>query len=164
MDELDYQILDALQNEFPLSPRPYEVIAERLGLSADALWQRVGALKEGGVIRRLGASLDSRKLGYTSTLVGVSVPADSFDRASEVICGFAEVTHCYQRGSDFNIWFTLIARDEDRVEEILAHIKAQLSLADAQVLNVPVQRLFKLDARFDASARPGRGRGEAGQG
>ena len=97
------------------------------------------------------------------TAVGVSVPSDSFDRASEVICGFAEVTHCYQRGSDFNIWFTLIARDEDRVEEILAQIKVQLSLEDAQVLNVPVLRLFKLDARFDASARPGPSKGKAAQ-
>jgi len=163
MDEIDYQILDALQNGFPLEPHPYEVIAERLELSVGELWQRVQGLKEGGIIRRLGASLDSRKLGYTSTLVGVSVPPDSFDRASEVICAFAEVTHCYQRNNDFNIWFTLIARDEDRVEEILAQIKAQLSLGDEQVLNVPVLRLFKLDARFDASARPGPDRGEAAQ-
>jgi len=161
MDEVDYQILDVLQNGFPLAPRPYEVIAKRLKLSVDELWQRVQGLKEGGIIRRLGASLDSRKLGYTSTLVGVSVQPDSFDRASEVICGFAEVTHCYQRNNDFNIWFTLIARDEDRVEEILAHIKVQLSLGDEQVLNVPVQRLFKLDARFDASARPGPDKDEA---
>jgi DNA-binding Lrp family transcriptional regulator len=155
MDDLDYRLLDVLQNEFPLAPRPYEVIAERLQLSADEVWQRVQAMKEGGIIRRLGASLDSRKLGYTSTLVGVSVPPDSLGQASEVICGFAEVTHCYQRKNAFNIWFTLIARDEDRVEEILAHIKVRLSLEDAQVLNVPVQRLFKLDARFDASVRQG---------
>ena len=154
MDELDYQILYELQNNFPLAPRPYEVIAERLQLSADEVWQRTQGMKKDGVIRRLGASLDSRRLGYTSTLVGVSVPAESVDQASEVICAFAEVTHCYQRGNEFNIWFTLIGRDEERVQEILAHIKAKLGLGDAQVLNVPVQRLFKLDARFDASARP----------
>jgi siroheme decarboxylase len=155
MDDLDYQILDALQNEFPLTPHPYAVIAGRLGLSVDEMWQRVQALKDRGVIRRLGASLDSRSLGYTSTLVGVCVPPDSLDQASKVICSFAEVTHCYQRKNAFNIWFTLIARDEDRVEEILSYFKTTLSLEDAQVLNVPVQRLFKLDARFDTSARPG---------
>lgn len=155
MDDLDYRILDELQNDFPLAPRPYEVIAERLRRSADEVWQRIQSMKADGVIRRLGASLDSRRLGYTSTLVGVSVPPDLIDQASKGICAFAEVTHCYQRSNEFNIWFTLIARDEDRVEEILAHIKTQLSLADEQVLNVPVQRLFKLDARFDASARQG---------
>jgi len=71
------------------------------------------------------------------------------------------VTHCYQRNNAFNIWFTLIARDEDRVEEILSYYKTKLSLEDAQVLNVPVQRLFKLDARFDTSTRSGPEEGKA---
>jgi len=76
MDELDYRILDALQNEFPLSERPYEVLAERLEISGDELWERVRGLAQDGVIRRMGASLDSRKLGYASTLAAISVQAE----------------------------------------------------------------------------------------
>ncbi|MCP4452467.1 MAG: Lrp/AsnC family transcriptional regulator, partial [Planctomycetes bacterium] len=68
MDKFDRQILDALQKEFPLSERPYQVIAEKMGCSEDEVWQRVKAMVASGVIRRLGASLDSRKLGYASTL------------------------------------------------------------------------------------------------
>ena len=38
MDDLDRRILDALQYDFPLSERPFDVLAERLGLDADLLW------------------------------------------------------------------------------------------------------------------------------
>jgi len=148
MDELDYRILDALQNEFPLSERPYEILAEKLEISGDELWRRVQGLVEDGVIRRMGASLDSRKLGYSSTLAAISVSAERVDEASDVVGGYPEVTHSYLRNDKFNIWFTVIAYDNDRIAAILEEIRSALSLEPAAVLNLPVTKLFKLDARF----------------
>ncbi len=148
MDELDSRILDALQNEFPLSERPYEALAERLEIASDELWERVQGLVEKGVIRRMGASLDSRKLGYSSTLAVISVPAERVDEAAEVVGGYPEVTHSYLRDDEFNIWFTVIAVDNERIASILEEIRSALSLEPAAVLNLPVTKLFKLDARF----------------
>jgi len=151
MDTIDKQILDALQMDFPLALRPYAVIAERLELSEEAVWQRVQSLMECGIIRRLGASLDSRKLGYQSTLVGIRVPPEGMEQATQMLDAYPEVTHCYLRQNDYNIWFTLIAISLDRIDAILSEIQEALSLQDLDVLNVPVERLFKLDARFKAS-------------
>lgn len=148
MDELDYRILDALQNEFPLCERPYQVLAANLEISADVLWQRVKGLIEEGVIRRMGASLDSRKLGYSSTLAAISIPAERVDEAAAVVGQYHEVTHSYLRGDEFNIWFTVIALDNERIAAILEEIRCALSLEPAAVLNLPVTNLFKLDARF----------------
>ena len=148
MDKFDRQILDALQKEFPLSERPYQVIAQKLGSSEAEVWHRVVAMVKSGVIRRLGASLDSRKLGYASTLAAVSVPEAKVLSAAEVINAYPEVTHCYQRKDAFNIWFTVIAYSEQRILEVLEEIRQALELRPEQILNVPVQRLFKLDARF----------------
>jgi radical SAM protein with 4Fe4S-binding SPASM domain len=149
LDDLDCKILDALQYDFPLSERPYEVLAERLGLDADVLWQRVERMLEQGVIRRLGASIDSRKLGFCSTLAAVRVTPDMVDRAAEVIGCYPEVTHSYLRDHEFSIWFTVIAPDVDRVEAILDEIRGELSLDPSNVLNLPMKRMFKLDARFN---------------
>ncbi len=151
MDAIDKQILDALQMDFPLAPRPYAVLAERLGLTEDGVWQRVQSLMERGIIRRLGASLDSRRLGYESTLVGIRVAQEGMPKATEMLDAYPEVTHCYLRQCDHNIWFTLIAIDQDRIEAILREIQDALVLQDGDILNVPVERLFKLDARFKAS-------------
>jgi len=37
MDELDCRILEALQNDFPLSEEPYEIIARGLQIPCDQL-------------------------------------------------------------------------------------------------------------------------------
>lgn len=98
----------------------------------------------------MGASLDSRKLGYSSTLCAVRVGDGEVERASELIGGYPEVTHSYLRDNEYNIWFTLIAVDEARIDAILEEIRVGLSLEAADVLNLPVLKLFKLDARFKA--------------
>ncbi len=148
MDALDRRILTELQDDFPLSERPYDIIASRLDIDVDTLWQRVEALLESGVIRRLGASLDSRKLGYSSTLAAICVPEPKVDEASELLNNYVEVTHSYLREGRFNIWFTIIAANTDEIDRVLSEIAAKLDLRAEDVLNAPVERLFKLDARF----------------
>ena len=153
MDDMDKKVLAALQHDFPLSQEPYKVIAEKVGASVEEVFRRVRTLIDTGAIRRLGASLDSRKLGYKSTLAAVRVADNDVDAASAVISAYPEVTHSYLRNSEFNIWFTLIAASEARVVDILEEIRLHLLLGADDILNLPVEILFKLDARFDASKR-----------
>ncbi|MCK4998559.1 MAG: hypothetical protein KAS23_03455 [Anaerohalosphaera sp.] len=150
MDELNKKIISELQQGFPLEVNPYDIIAGKLGISVDELWERVQQLVGEGVIRRIGVSLDSRKLGYASTLAAVCVAPENVDRGAEVVGRYPEVTHSYERKGEFNIWFTLIAVDNVRIEVVLEEIRAVLGLNSADVLNLPVLNLFKLDARFKA--------------
>jgi len=151
MDKIDSQILQELQYNFPLCERPYEVIAEKLKISKEEIWNRVQMMLDNGIIRRMGASFDSNKLGFRSTLAAVSVEPELVDRAAEIIGGFYEVTHSYLRNDVFNIWFTLIAIDDNRIENILEQIRKSLSLERSKILNLPMKQLFKLDARFRVS-------------
>jgi len=148
MDKLDSSILQKLQNDFPLSERPYDDIAGQLEITADQLWDRIEGLISKGIIRRFGASLDSTKLGYSSTLAAIKVAPDNVDIAAEIVGRYAEVTHSYLRNGQFNIWFTLIAFDADRIKTILEDIRIVLSLKNSDILNLPVKKLFKLNARF----------------
>ena len=152
MDELDCRILKALQNDFPLSEKPYEIIANRLQIPCDELWNRVQRLIAEGVIRRIGASLDSHKLGFCSTLAAVCCKANLVEQAVEIIGRFPEVTHSYLRKDNFNIWFTIIATDKERIEHILEQIRTSLSLESSQILNLPIKNLFKLNARFNVKS------------
>ena len=149
MDELDGKILKALQDEFPLENNPYDILARNLQITTEELWERIQQMIKDGLIRRIGVSLDSKKIGFSSTLAAVSVPSNQVEKASEIIAGFSEVTHSYLRNDKFNIWFTIIAVDEERIEYILKQIQSQLLLKDSQVLNLPAKRFFKLDARFN---------------
>ncbi len=148
MDDLDRKILDTLQNDFPLAANPYDIMAEKLQISVEKLWERVEKLLGDGTIRRVGVSLNSRKLGFPSTLCAARVSGDQTEKAGELIGGYSEVTHSYLRNGDFNLWFTLIARDEARIEEILEQIRAALNLEKTDILNLPMKTTFKLNARF----------------
>src|SRR4030065_1141915 len=116
MDKIDSQILQELQYDFPLCERPYEVIAERLKISKEEIWDRTQMMLDNGVIRRMGASFDSNKLGFRSTLAAVSVAPEQVDRAAEIIGRFYEVTHSYLCNDVFHIWLTFIVI-EDSIEE-----------------------------------------------
>jgi len=151
MDTINSQILRELQYDFPLIEKPYEVIADKLQIPTEELWDRVQAMLDKGIIRRMGASFDSSKLGFHSTLAAVSIDPKLIDNASEIIGQFYEVTHSYLRNDVYNIWFTLIAADNNRIENILEQIRKSLCLEKSKVLNLPIKRLFKLDARFRVS-------------
>lgn len=148
MDNLDKKILQELQHNFPIEEHPYDKIAKKIGISTDALFGRITEMHDLGLIRRIGASLDSRKLGYASTLAAVRVKADLTEKAAEIISSYHEVTHSYLRTDAYNIWFTLIATDTAKIAKILEKIRTDLFLKPEDVLNLPVERLFKLDARF----------------
>lgn len=151
MDKIDNKILHELQYNFPLVEKPYEFIARKLKITNEDIFNRIQKMVDEGVIRRIGASFDSNKLGFQSTLAAVSVGSELIGRAAEVIGQFHEVTHSYLRNDVFNIWFTLIAIDNNRIENILEQIRKSLSLEKSKVLNLPMKRLFKLDARFRVS-------------
>ena len=151
MNDTDNHIINQLQQNFPLCERPYEKIADSIGIDIDELFKRVKYLTDTGVIRRVGVSLNSKKMGFASTLAAVRVSQEAIEEASETIAKFPEVTHSYLRDDDFNIWFTLIAENNQRINEILDQIKASLSLENCDILNLPAQKLYKLDARFNAA-------------
>lgn len=151
MDNLDRKIITQLQMDFPISPDPYDIIADRLGIDTQTLFQRVEALIGSGTIRRIGISVNSHKMGYSSTLAAVRIPDDQVGSASEIIDSYPEITHSYLRSDDFNVWFTVIAEGQHRIQEVLDELRIKLNIDISDVLDLPMKQLFKLDARFTPS-------------
>jgi DNA-binding Lrp family transcriptional regulator len=147
MDEMDRMILNEIQSHFPIEARPYQVLGEKLGCSEEEVLQRVQDLKEREVIRRIGANCNSRKLGYTSTLCAAKVPSRLMARFVEVVNSYMGVTHNYRRDHDYNIWFTLIAPSEEKIERILREIVELTEVGE--VISLPAERLFKIQVDFE---------------
>ncbi|HDQ41637.1 MAG TPA: Lrp/AsnC family transcriptional regulator [Desulfonatronum sp.] len=145
MDTIDKQILDLIQTGFPLDPRPYARIGEQFGLTEAETLARVRALKNKGIIRRIGANFQSRKLGWTSTLCAAQVPEDKLDAFVAEVNSHPGVTHNYLRQHAYNVWFTLIAPGVDKVREILAEITAKTGI---EILNLPAEKTFKIKVDF----------------
>ncbi|MGB5921142.1 MAG: AsnC family transcriptional regulator [Syntrophobacteria bacterium] len=147
LDEMDRMILNEIQSHFPIEARPYQVLGEKVGCSEEEALQRVQDLKDREVIRRIGANCNSRKLGYTSTLCAAKVPFRLMERFVEVVNSYMGVTHNYRRDHDYNIWFTLIAPSEEKIERILREI---IELTEVgEVISLPAERLFKIQVDFE---------------
>ena len=147
MDEIDRKILNNLQKDFPVSTRPYQTLGRKLGCSEEDVFSRVKKMKRAGLIRRLGASFDSRKLGFKSTLVGMKVPAKRLKRVISIVNKYEGVTHNYLREDKFNLWFTLIAPSQEAIESILHQIRGKSGIDE--ILNLPAKRLFKISVNFN---------------
>jgi DNA-binding Lrp family transcriptional regulator len=147
MDETDRKILNILQTRFPLVPEPFDAVGEELGLSGGEIIERVRRLKDEGVIRRIGAVFDSRKLGYASTLCAAKVPEEKMQAFVETVNGYPGVTHNYRRGHEYNVWFTFIAPDAEALEGALAEIRRKTGVED--VISMPAVRTFKINATFE---------------
>ena len=145
LEEIDRQILERIQDNFPLTPRPFETLAAELGISEKELLCRLKNLKEQGVLRHFGASIDSRRIGFITTLCAVAAPEEKKEQLAQRIAARPEVTHCYLRRHRFNIWFTLVAKDFEAVERILKEIEAETGFRPR---HFPAERRFKLRAFF----------------
>jgi siroheme decarboxylase len=147
LDETDKSILNRIQSNFPIEPRPYMVIGQDLGLEEDDVIKRIGRLKQEGIIRRIGGNFVPDKLGYVSTLCTARVPLDQLNEFTAIVNQFPGVTHNYQRDNEFNVWFTFIAPSMAEIEAKLAEIAAKTGVNE--ILNLPATNVFKIKAQFD---------------
>lgn len=138
------RLLDLLQTDFPIVERPYAALGEKLGLSEAACFDKVKALAASGLIRRIGASFDSRRLGFVSTLVALAVSPERLDAVAAQVSALPNVTHNYSRDGRFNLWFTLIAHSR---EEIGAIVREQAKAA-TEAIELPAEKTYKLRATF----------------
>ncbi len=153
LDDLDRRIVQVIQSEFPLESRPYAALAERVGSTQDTVIEHIRRLQEEGVIRELGPVFDLRKLGYTSTLCSAQVAEPFLEPVTEFVNSFDEVTHNYLRNDPFNMWFTLIAPVEERIEEILNQIRAQEGVGE--VISLPAEKIYKIKVHFSTEKETG---------
>ncbi|MFP4072373.1 MAG: siroheme decarboxylase subunit alpha [Desulfovibrionales bacterium] len=145
MDTLDRKILDIIQTGYPLVPRPYEAIGIEVGLTEAETLARVRALTQKGVIRRIGANFQSRKLGWRSTLCAARVPEDKLDEFVAEVNSHPGVTHNYLREHEYNVWFTFIGPSWEEVCATLEEITAKTGIP---ILNLPAVKMFKIKVDF----------------
>lgn len=148
MDRIDRKILTLISESFPLEERPFRSIAEQAGITEDEAVERIRRLKETGTIRRIGAVISPRSLGWRSTLCAADVPQERIDEFASLVNSYDQVTHNYVRSGHPNCWFTLITPDMAQAEEIIREIGRRLG---TDILDLPARRVFKINVSFDFS-------------
>lgn len=147
IDDTDKTILNRIQSDFPITERPYEVIARELSLDETDVINRILKLKTQGIIRRIGGNFVPGKLGFVSTLCAGRVPEENIDAFAAIVNEYRGVTHNYVRDNTYNVWFTMIAPSMDEINASLAEISEKTGVTD--LISLPATKVFKIKAQFN---------------
>ncbi|MGE5389545.1 MAG: Lrp/AsnC family transcriptional regulator [Deltaproteobacteria bacterium] len=150
LSSLDRRILNLLQKDFPLSDQPFMAMAAELDIDEADLLKRIGNMKEAGIIRRIGAIIESRAIGYYSTLCACRVENDRADEVAAIINGQTGVTHNYLRDQEYNLWFTLTCESEEKARRILTELEDRTGLP---ILSMPAEQVYKIRLALDMSEK-----------
>ena len=147
MDKLDTEILNVIQWEFPLVIKPFDVIAEQFSITPDEVKSRLSKLKHIGVLRQLSAIFDTRKLGYTSSLVAMEIDPEKLESVAYQINKHPGVSHNYEREHQFNLWFTLAVPPGSDLKSELNKFSKLDGIKKVRML--PTLQLFKIGVKLD---------------
>ena len=149
LTKLQGQLCNLLQKGLPICSNPFAQIAKEMGCDEDTVLKQTNELKKTGVIRRITAIINHRTLGMAGTLVAAHIPQDNLLEVAEAVNAIENVSHNYLRKHYYNLWFTLQAKSDKRIEEILLNLSARFKI---DFYSLPTERIFKLDVRFDAES------------
>ena len=145
------EILYRIQKSFPLVKRPFEEIAKELNISENEVIEILQKEKENKIIRQTSAIFDTKKLGYTSSLVAFEIAQDDIDEAVIILNSHPGISHNYERNHKYNIWFTLaIAPNSKSTLEDTIAILAKLTNAKDYII-LPTLKLFKISVKLDTT-------------
>lgn len=178
MTELEQQILDIIQDGFPIVERPYAAIAEKLnechsetckrhserseesGRDEQQVFEVVESLRSSGVIRRIGGVYDTKRLGLVSRLCAGKIPTvatgaaddSALEQFATAVMGVSAITHNYVRSHDYNVWFTVIAENETALQAVIDKLCSETKLRD--VHSMPAKRMFKINTVMGRKTSP----------
>ena len=163
---INNELLLTLQKGIPLEERPFDIIADSLGLKGKDIVDYLQKMFESGEARRMGGVFDYRRLGYKSSLCALHVDEQELDSVAAKLTPNSGITHCYLRGwpeeldknlpenpgniTTPNLWFTFSALSE-KFDSELNEIKKNVE--PYKLLSLPACRRFKIDVIFDTLTR-----------
>ena len=136
---LDKKIIRLLQGEFPLVAEPYKILAEKIGITEEDLLARIASMREEKKIRKVGAVLRHREVGFTANALCVwDVPDAQMDEVAHHMAEHPRVSHCYDRNREadwqYNLYTMIHGYSREECETIAAELAAATGIDDRRML------------------------------
>jgi len=149
VNSIEQQIIKLTQEGLPIVANPYQAVALRLGISQERLFEHLNAMKNKGLIRRIGAVPNHYAIGYVFNLMTVWDIKDSdIDQVGERVGQLDFVSHCYQRPRHMPDWpynfFAMVhGKSEQEAFDKMRHIEKIVAGSCQQFTALKSSRILK---------------------
>jgi len=144
LSAIEKKLINRWQKGFPLTPHPFALVADELGLGEQDVLDMLTSLQRRGVLSRVGAVVRPNSVA-ASSLVAMAVPAERLAEVAAIVGAHREVNHNYEREDKLNLWFVVTAPDACELDALLARIEQESGL---ETHKLPLQRAYHIDLGF----------------
>lgn len=152
MNDVDRQVIRALQANLPIVSRPFSIVAGQIGLNENDFLAKTNELLRKGVIRKIGAVLHHRQIGLDANALCLwIVPADKVAVIGEMFAQMSVVTHCYERSAfpdwPYNLYTMVHAKTRPECEQIINDMATKAKVYQYKIF-YSTQELKKTSMRY----------------
>jgi siroheme decarboxylase len=138
-DELDIEVIKALQGDMPIVPEPYAPAAASLGLDQESFLEHLAGMQERGLLRRVAAILYHRRAGFSANGMGVwKVPDERIHDVGRQMAAVRGISHCYQRPTyadwPYSVFTMAHGRSKEECDAILDSIAEMTGIQERSTL------------------------------
>jgi len=135
LSQIDRLVINKLQQDTPLIPKPFTAMSAQLGMDVDDLLVQCQLLKQRGIIRRFGAAINHRQAGFQANAMTCwMAPPSMVDIAGQKLASLREVSHCYERKTNplwqYNIFAMIHGHSREACREIADKMTCETGLID----------------------------------
>lgn len=150
MSPLDKELINLLQDGFPLTPRPFLTVSQQLSENGNEATEtevmtRIQVLLDDGILSRFGPMYQAERMGGGLTLAAMKVTEEDYERVTQKVNAFPQVAHNYRREHELNMWFVLATESPEEIEDCIDDMEAATGY---HVFNMPKEEEFYVGLRF----------------
>lgn len=120
IDDVDLEIIKRLKENSKLT---YKEIAEAMGISIGAVYNRIKRLEEYGVIKGYTVNIDYSKLGYDLTaIIMLQVDGPHIIEVEKKLAKYEENMSVYDVTGDFDIVVIAKVKDREHLNKLIKEI------------------------------------------
>ena len=139
LTDIERRILAVLQEGLPKSQRPYEDVARRVGIETEQLLGVLEDWKQQGKLRRIGAIVNHFKAGLSAgAMVVWEVEPERVEQVGQILAGFEEVSHAYERQVSenwpYNVYTMVHGRSAGEVQQVVGRMSQECGVSNYRAL------------------------------
>jgi DNA-binding Lrp family transcriptional regulator len=153
LNKTEKRILSRLENDLDVISEPFNFLCGE-GLEIEEVLQTIQGLIDKGVVRRIAAIVNNRRLGFVANVLFCSrVPEGRIVEAGQALARFGAVSHCYERKPvrdwPYNLYAMMHGKSMGEIQHLISKFTAaeridsfELLPTAAELKKEPVKHRF----------------------